>query len=74
MKNLKVANKLLIFLENMFFAFNKQILNVLLTHFTFVCLFVCFFFNFVDFHFCANLTSQSLRWAKVELPTLSLPC
>ena len=41
MKNLKVANKLLIFLENMFFAFNKQILNVLLTHFTFVLF--CFF-------------------------------
>ena len=46
MKNLKVANKLLIFLENiMFFAFNKQILNVLLIHFTFVlfCFFNCGF-------------------------------
>ena len=41
MKNLKVANKLLIFLENiMFFAFNKQILNILLNHVTFV---FCFF-------------------------------
>ena len=40
MRNLKVANKLLIFLENiMFFAFNKQILDVLLTHFTFVLFF-----------------------------------
>ena len=36
MKNLKVANKLLIFLK-MSFTFNKQILNVLLTHFTFFC-------------------------------------
>ena len=44
MKNLKVANKLLLFLENMFFAFNKQILNVLLTHFVFVLFcFVLFF-------------------------------
>ena len=57
MKNLKVANKLLIFLENiMFFAFNKQILNILLNHVTFV---FCFFL-IVDFHFCANLISQSL--------------
>ena len=70
MKNLKVANKLLIFLENiMFFAFNKQILDVLLTHFPFFY----FVFLIVDFHLCANLTSPSLSWAKVELPTLSLP-
>ena len=40
MKNLKAANILLIFLENiMFFAFNKQILDVLLPHFTFVLFF-----------------------------------
>ena len=40
MKNLKVANILLIFLENiMFFAFNKLILDVLLPHFTFVLFF-----------------------------------
>ena len=40
MKNLKVANILLIFLENiMFFAFNKQILDVLMPHFTFVLFF-----------------------------------
>ena len=68
MKNLKAANKLLIFLK-MSFTFNKQISNVLLTYLTF---FVCCFL-IVDFHFCANFTSQSLRWAKVELPTLSLP-
>ena len=47
MKNLKVANKLLTFLENiMFFAFNKQILNVLLTHVTFVFFFFSCGFSF----------------------------